>query len=88
MEIIKIKDEMIRLGQFLKLACVVSTGGEAKVLIQSGQVKVNGNVLLPVDCRAILNFKNPSNVFSNALRPKPSEILSLIPYSKPNRIVD
>ncbi|TCJ15910.1 RNA-binding S4 domain-containing protein [Rubrobacter taiwanensis] len=33
-----------RLGQALKLADVVSTGGEAKVVIQSGEVKVNGEV--------------------------------------------
>lgn len=35
-------DEYIKLDQFLKLAQVVQTGGEAKVLIQSGQVMVNG----------------------------------------------
>ena len=37
-------DEYIKLDQFLKLAQVVQTGGEAKVLIQSGQVLVNGEV--------------------------------------------
>ena len=37
-------DEYIKLDQFLKLAQVVQTGGEAKVLIQSGQVQVNGEV--------------------------------------------
>ena len=36
--------EFIKLDQFLKLADVVQTGGEAKVLIQSGQVLVNGEV--------------------------------------------
>jgi ribosome-associated protein len=35
-------DEYIKLDQFLKLAQVVQTGGEAKVLIQAGQVMVNG----------------------------------------------
>jgi ribosome-associated protein len=34
----------IRLGQYLKLAGLVGTGGEAKQLIQSGQVRVNGEV--------------------------------------------
>jgi ribosome-associated protein len=34
----------IRLGQYLKLAGLVSTGGEAKYLIQEGQVRVNGEV--------------------------------------------
>ena len=34
--------EYIKLDQFLKLAQVVATGGQAKALIQDGQVKVNG----------------------------------------------
>jgi ribosome-associated protein len=32
----------ITLGQALKAANVVGTGGEAKVLIQAGEVRVNG----------------------------------------------
>lgn len=34
----------ITLGQFLKLAGLASTGGEAKGLITSGLVRVNGEV--------------------------------------------
>ena len=34
----------ITLGQALKVANVVGTGGEAKVLIQAGEVRVNGEV--------------------------------------------
>ena len=34
----------ITLGQALKAANVVGTGGEAKILIQTGEVRVNGNV--------------------------------------------
>lgn len=34
----------IKLDQFLKLNGLVSTGGHAKMLIQSGEVKVNGKV--------------------------------------------
>jgi ribosome-associated protein len=34
----------ITLGQALKAANVVGTGGEAKVLIQIGEVRVNGKV--------------------------------------------
>lgn len=34
----------IRLDQFLKLQSAVSTGGEAKLRIQSGEVLVNGEV--------------------------------------------
>jgi ribosome-associated protein len=36
--------DMIRLGQFLKLADLIDTGGEAKVLIASGEVTVNGQI--------------------------------------------
>ena len=46
MEKITIRDHSIRLGQFLKLAGVVSTGGEAKARIQAGEARVNGNVEL------------------------------------------
>ena len=37
-------DEFIKLDQFLKLAQIVQTGGEAKQLIQAGGVLVNGEV--------------------------------------------
>lgn len=43
---IKIKDEYIKLGQALKLAGMVGSGVEAKVVIQDGQVLVNGEVEL------------------------------------------
>ena len=34
----------IRLDQFLKLVGAVGTGGQAKLLIQAGEVRVNGRV--------------------------------------------
>ena len=34
----------ITLGQALKAAAIVGTGGEAKVVIQSGEVLVNGEI--------------------------------------------
>jgi ribosome-associated protein len=37
-------NEYIKLDQFLKLAQVVETGGEAKHLILSGHVRVNGTI--------------------------------------------
>lgn len=37
-------EETIRLDQFMKLAGMVRSGGEAKHLIQSGEVKVNDEV--------------------------------------------
>lgn len=43
MEIVKIKTDTIQLDQLLKWANLVTSGGEAKFLIQSGQVSVNGN---------------------------------------------
>ena len=36
--------EFIKLDQFLKLAQAVQTGGEAKYVIQTGLVRVNGQV--------------------------------------------
>ena len=39
---IPIRGEMIRLGELLKLAGVVGTGGEAKMLLASVEVRVNG----------------------------------------------
>lgn len=36
--------ETIRLDQFLKLQGLVETGGHAKTVIQSGEVRVNGEV--------------------------------------------
>ncbi|MCR4779400.1 MAG: RNA-binding S4 domain-containing protein [Lachnospiraceae bacterium] len=44
MQEIKIKDEFIKLGQALKLAGLVDSGVEAKVVIQDGEVKLNGTV--------------------------------------------
>ncbi|HEX5202604.1 RNA-binding S4 domain-containing protein [Paractinoplanes rhizophilus] len=41
---VAIGGDMIRLGQFLKLADLIDTGGEGKVLIASGDVTVNGEV--------------------------------------------
>lgn len=37
-------ENLIRLDQFLKLSQCVQSGGEAKVLIQAGEVRVNGEV--------------------------------------------
>ena len=41
---VPVRDDTIRLGQFLKLANLVESGGEAKPLIASGAVTVNGEV--------------------------------------------
>ena len=41
---VPVRDDTIRLGQFLKLANLVESGGEAKPLIADGAVTVNGEV--------------------------------------------
>lgn len=43
-EIFKLESEYIRLDDLLKLTGCVQTGGQAKVLIQGGEVYLNGEV--------------------------------------------
>ena len=62
MQVIKIKDDNIKLGQLIKLAGLVDSGVEAKYAIQNSLVYVNGQI----DTRRgrkvvqgdIINFKN------------------------------
>lgn len=44
MEEITIKDEYIKLGQAMKLAGLVGSGVDAKMVITDGLVRVNGEV--------------------------------------------
>lgn len=41
---VPIRDESIRLGQFLKLAGLIDSGSDAKAVIADGRVTVNGTV--------------------------------------------
>jgi len=41
---VPIRDDTIRLGQFLKLADLVESGADAKPVVQEGRVSVNGEV--------------------------------------------
>jgi len=41
---IKINEDFIRLDSLMKLSNIVATGGHAKIVIQNGQVKVNGKI--------------------------------------------
>ena len=41
---ISVKEDFIRLDSVMKLASLVSTGGHAKIVIQNGEVKVNGEI--------------------------------------------
>lgn len=43
---VPIRDESIRLGQFLKLASLIDSGADAKSVIADGLVNVNGEVEL------------------------------------------
>ena len=43
-DIVTIDSEFIRLQDLLKIAGLASTGGMAKVVIQNGEVTVNGDV--------------------------------------------
>ena len=43
---IPVQTEFIRLDAFLKLANAVESGGQAKLAIQEGRVRVNGEVCL------------------------------------------
>jgi ribosome-associated protein len=42
--VVRISDESIKLGQFLKLSDLVDTGADAKGLLARGLVRVNGDV--------------------------------------------
>ena len=44
MEEIILRDDFIKLGQAIKAAWLVESGVEAKIVIQDGEVKVNGVV--------------------------------------------
>jgi ribosome-associated protein len=40
-DVVPIRDESIRLGQFLKLANLIDSGSDAKALLADGRVSVN-----------------------------------------------
>ncbi len=42
---VPISGQNIKLGQFIKLANLVATGGEAKAVIAAGEVTVNGETI-------------------------------------------
>ena len=43
-DVVRLRDESIKLGQFLKLADLVDTGADAKGVLANGLVRVNGEV--------------------------------------------
>ena len=44
MDHVEISDDVIRLGQFLKLANLAESGAQARELVADGEVSVNGEV--------------------------------------------
>ena len=57
MEVIKLRDDHIKLGQALKAAGLVESGVMAKEVIVDGQVRVNGETDTPQTlCRRYRNF--------------------------------
>ena len=44
MQVIKLREDYIKLGQALKAAGLVENGVDAKFVIQDGLVKVNGSI--------------------------------------------
>lgn len=61
---IKIDSDFIRLDALLKLANAVMTGGHAKIVIQEGNVKVNGEVCT---ARGKKIHKGDSVIFDNCI---------------------
>lgn len=43
-EVVDIYDEFIKLDSLLKFSTIAETGGEAKLMIQDGEITVNGEV--------------------------------------------
>jgi len=43
-KVVRVRGDSIKLGQFLKMADMVASGGEAKLRVQGGEVLVNGVV--------------------------------------------
>lgn len=44
MEKVSITTEYVTLGQFLKLADIISSGGQAKFFLEDVEIKVNGEI--------------------------------------------
>ena len=65
MEVIKLRDEYIKLGQALKAANLVESGVDAKFAVQDGLVKVNG----PVSYTHLDVYKRQDNYVSEWLFP-------------------
>ncbi|MFW6237615.1 MAG: RNA-binding S4 domain-containing protein [Halanaerobiales bacterium] len=67
MEEVGITTDTIKLDQFLKWANITDTGGEAKLLIQGGNIRVNGEVEYRRGCKLVpgdrIEIKNKDEVY-------------------------
>ncbi len=59
MDNIYIKDEYIKLGQAIKLSGIAGSGSDAKMLIEDGEISVNGEV-----CTMRGKKLHPGDIFS------------------------
>ena len=59
MDNIYIKDEYIKLGQAMKLSGIAGSGSDAKMLIEDGEISVNGEV-----CTMRGKKLHPGDIFS------------------------
>ena len=75
MEIIKLRDEYIKLGQALKAAGLVGSGVDAKFVIEDGLVRVNGKTELQRGKKLrggdVVNLRETPLRLNDALRPIP-----------------
>lgn len=69
MKTIRLREKTLRLGQLLKLTNIVSSGGEAKMRIQNGEVVVNGLV----EMRRGAQLKSGDIVEADGIRVKVEE---------------
>lgn len=60
-ELISITSEYITLGQFLKFADIISSGGEAKAFLANHEVMINGEL----DCRRGRKLRDGDEIMIN-----------------------
>ena len=69
-DVVLIESEYIKLDSALKMAGYVSTGGQAKTVIQNGEVKLNGEVCIQRGKKLrqgdIVEFNNKIFIIKNA----------------------
>ena len=73
MQTVTITTEFIKLQDLLKFADLVSSGGEAKMLIQDGQVSVDGEAAPPAEPKpqVLPATQKKNKTRSNGYIPKP-----------------